>query len=38
MLLDCKQSADAGKKDKIVGNDTETREHQIKWLKTYRDN
>ena len=33
MLLNCKQSADTGKKDKIVDNDTEIREHQIKWFK-----
>jgi len=33
MLLDCKQNADTGKKDKIVDNDTEVREHQIKWFK-----
>ena len=33
MLLDCKQSADTGEKDKIVDNDTEVREHQIKCFK-----
>jgi hypothetical protein len=33
MLLDCKQSADTGKNDKIVDNDTEKRQHKIKWLK-----
>jgi len=33
MLLDCKQSADTGKKDKIIDNDTEITEHQIKLFK-----
>ena len=33
MLLDCKQSANTGKKDKIVDNGTEIRQHQIRWFK-----
>lgn len=33
MLLYCKQSANTGKKGKILDNDTDMREHQIKWFK-----
>jgi hypothetical protein len=33
MLLGCKQSSDTGNKDTVVDNDTEMREHQMKWFK-----